>query len=103
MADKKYILEINKMQYVSAIGETILVRISKESSEKDIEVNVLAEIDGENIIMGKPNLNKKIKFSLGEAKKQKKVVKDFFRAKSRYHRKVGFRPVSVEFNLEEVK
>ncbi|MFW5702617.1 MAG: 50S ribosomal protein L21 [Candidatus Dojkabacteria bacterium] len=102
-APKTAILEINNMQYVVAEGETISTRIATNLTDKDLRVNLLAIIDGENFEYGKPYLKQKVEFSLGNIIKGEKVTTNKFKAKSRYRKKTGFRPRFVEFTLNSIK
>lgn len=100
--DKLGILEINKMQYVIKEGQTITVRISPTAKAKDVDVKLLGLIEGDSFEYGTPYLDNKLKFELGEVVKGPKVIKSTYKAKTRYRRKVGFRPKYVEFNLVEI-
>lgn len=102
-APRTAVLEINNMQYVVAEGETVATRISPDANSKDIEVNLLALIDGDKFDYGKPYLKQKVEFELGEVVKGKKVTTNIFKAKSRYRRRRGFRPKYVEFTLKAIK
>lgn len=92
------LLEINNMQYASKVGETIEVRVGANDTAEAV-VNLLGVVDGDKFEYGKPYLTNKLSFEFGEAVKQDKVTTAKFKAKSRYRRKTGARPVSVQFTL----
>lgn len=97
---KTAIVAINNMQYVVKEGETIHTRIALQS--KDVEVKLLALIDGETFTYGKPYLENKIDFELGEVVLGEKVTAFRYKSKARHRRKVGFRQKFVEFKLNSV-
>jgi len=102
IATKLAILEINNMQYIVAEGETITCRIDLDPTATP-EVNLLGLVFGSEFTYGTPYLTNKVDFKLGEIVKGDKVITAKFKAKSRYRRKVGFRPHYIEFTLNSIK
>lgn len=99
---KTVIVAINKMQYVVKEGETIKTRIGLDSQAEDVEVKLLAVVDGENFTYGTPYLANKLNFELGGVVLGEKVTAFKYKSKARYRRKVGFRQKFVEFKLNSV-
>jgi ribosomal protein L21 len=97
------VLAINNMQYIVKEGETIATRISLDSKNSDVDVKLLALLDGDKLEYGKPHIDKKVDFELGKVKSGEKVTTAKFKSKSRYRRRKGFRKKFVEFTLNQVK
>jgi len=100
MMDKKYaVVKISGMQYKIKKGDEILVnRITGTP-----QVDVLLYVEGEKIKIGKPFLKDVVikTKNLGDEKGEKiDVIK--FKAKSRYRRKIGFRPQYTRLLIEEI-
>ena len=87
-------------QYRVSEGQEIL--ISKLSEDSKPEVLLIAE-DGK-VKVGKPVLKEaKVKIKvLAEEEKGEKLHIYKFKAKSRYHRKTGFRPVYSRILIEKI-
>lgn len=88
---KYAVIEIKGSQYKVARGDEILV--DKLGSEKP-EAQVLLLVDAEKVKVGKPHL-KDVKLKLeviNDEVKGKKISVMKYKAKSRYRRKIGFRP-----------
>ena len=98
---KQAIIRLNKNQYQISEGEEILV--DKLINDKP-EIEVLYFNDGKNVKVGTPVLNDaKVKFEILEPEaKGKKLYVRKFRAKSRYRRKIGFRPVYSKIKIVSI-
>lgn len=99
---KKYaVVKIKGTQYRVSEGDEILVgKLNKEEPKAE----VLLTVDGEKVSVGKP-LVKGAKVSLkvlAEEEKGKKLYVQKFKAKSRYRRKMGFRPVYSRLLVEKI-
>ncbi len=83
------------------MGDEILV--GKLGDEKP-EAEVLLLVDGEKTKIGKPILkNVKVKLKVLEKEvKGKKLHVQTFKAKSRYRRKIGFRPIFTKLLVEKI-
>lgn len=82
-------------QYKTSVGETIVV--DKLNAEKDSSIflnEVLLSVSGESILIGKPFIEgAKIKATIVDQKKGEKLRVSKFKAKARYRRTMGFRPL----------
>jgi large subunit ribosomal protein L21 len=97
---KYAIIRLQGHQYKVSEGEEILV--DKLTGKAEAEVLLL--VADKKISVGKPVL-KDAKVNLkvvGEAEKGKKIEIMKFRAKSRYRRKMGFRPIFSRILVEKI-
>jgi len=98
---KYAVIRIKSHQYKVSEGEEILVDyLGQEKPESE----VLLISDGENVLVGKPivkNAKLKIKILKQEEKGQKIEIYKF-KAKSRYRRHTGFRPVYSRLLIEKI-
>jgi len=98
---KYAVIRIKSHQYKVSEGEEILVDyLGQEKPEPE----VLLISDGENVLVGKPivkNAKLKIKILKQEEKGQKIEIYKF-KAKSRYRRHTGFRPVYSRLLIEKI-
>lgn len=98
---KYAVIKIKGTQYKVFEGEEILV--DKLGTEKP-KVEVLLLVDKDKVKVGKPVLeNAKIKVKvLNKEEKGKKLTILKYRAKSRYRKKRGFRPVFTRLLVEQI-
>ena len=90
-------------QYKVSAGETL--SISKIESDKDKVIfdDVLLTVDGESVKLGKPNLKGvTVSAKLIEDKKGEKIRVMKFKAKSRYRKTIGFRPLLSVVQIEKI-
>ncbi len=102
MMDKYAIVKIKGKQHVVAEGQEFLV--DKLDSEK-IEMDVLLVVDKGKFRLGKPHVKGailKIKV-INKEEKGKKIDIRKFKAKSRYRKRIGFRPVYTRLLVEKIK
>ena len=95
---KYAVISIKDNQYKVEEGEELLI---DKIDKKELKPEVLLFVDDDDVQIGEPGL-KKIKLELehlGDEKGKKLHVRKF-RAKSRYRRKIGFRP---EYSKIKVK
>lgn len=94
------VIRINRKQYKVTQGEEILVN---KLSENKMGSEVLLYVDDDKVTIGTPNV-KNIKVTtkvLGEEKGEKvKTLK--YKAKSRYRRRMGFRPQYTRLLIEKI-
>jgi large subunit ribosomal protein L21 len=98
---KYAVIEIKGQQFKVSQGDEILVgKLNKEKPE----ARVLLVVDGEKIKIGKPVVkNAKVELKVvNEEEKGKKLYVYKFKAKSRYRRKMGFRPVYSRLLVEKI-
>ena len=98
---KYAVIKIKGQQHRVSEGDEILV--GKLETDKP-EVRVLLVADGKNVKVGKPEVkDAKIKIKvLEEEEKGKKLYVQTFKAKSRYRRKLGFRPTFSRLLIEKI-
>jgi len=98
---KYAVISLNGRQYKVSEGEEILVDLITGSKA---EANTLLLVDGDKVSVGKPELkDAKIKFKVVSAlEKGEKVEIVKYRAKSRYRRKMGFRPQVTRLLVEKI-
>lgn len=95
------IVRIKNTQYKVSKGDEVLV--GKLNDEK-VEPEVLLYSENDKVEVGKPLLKKrnvKIKVLEGEVKGDKLHVFTF-KSKSRYRRKIGFRPKYTKIRVEKL-
>src|SRR3989304_7847071 len=95
------VIRLNSRQYKVSEKEEILVGLT---SDEKPEAETLLLVDEDKVSVGKPTLkDAKIKFkvvSAMEKGEQVNIVK--FKAKSRYRRKMGFRPQETRLLVEKI-
>jgi large subunit ribosomal protein L21 len=99
-AMKRLVIRINGKQYEVAEGEELLI---DRTLEKNIDPDVLLVFDDDLVKVGKPLVNKaRVELEvLGEIKGEKiEVMK--YKAKSRYRRRYGFRPLFTKVLVKSV-
>ena len=98
---KYAVIEINRNQYRVEEGQEIFVDRLKD---KKIDPDVLLFVDKSKVKIGKPvvkGVKVKIKI-LEDIVKGKKIHVQTFKAKSRYRRKIGFRPLYTKLLIEKI-
>ena len=98
---KYAVIRLNGKQYKVAQGEEILVDLIKVKKPK---VDVLLVAEGDKVKIGNPTLSESlVKVNITEDEvKGKKLHVYKFKAKSRYRRKMGFRPKHSKILLEKI-
>ena len=98
---KYAIVKIKGQQYKVSEGDEILV--DKLGTDKP-DVKVFLVVDEKSVKIGKPEVKgAKIKMKILEAEeKGKKLYVQTFKAKSRYRRKIGFRPIYSRLLVEKI-
>jgi len=98
---KYAVINLNGRQYRVSEGEEILVDLISGSKA---EAKTLLLVDADKVSVGKPDLkDAKIKLKVVAAmEKGEKVEIVKFRAKSRYRRKIGFRPQATRLLIEKI-
>ena len=98
---KYAVINLNGRQYRVSEGEEILVDLISGSKA---EAKTLLLVDADKVSVGKPDLkDAKIKLKVVAAmEKGEKVEIVKFRAKSRYRRKMGFRPQATRLLIEKI-
>jgi large subunit ribosomal protein L21 len=95
---KYAVIKVNGNQYKVSENEELLI----DKLVGKPEAEVLLMVDGDSVSVGKPTLstlNVQLKV-LAEEEKGKKLVIQKYKAKSRYRRKTGFRPVYTRVLVE---
>ncbi len=98
---KYAIVKIKGQQYKVSEGDEILV--DKLGADKP-DVKVFLVVDKKGVKIGKPEVKgAKVKIKILEAEeKGKKLYVQTFKAKSRYRRKIGFRPIYSRLLVEKI-
>ncbi len=98
---KYAVVKIKGQQYRVSEGDEILV--DKLGTDKP-EIKVFLVVDEKNVKIGTPEVkDAKIKIKiLEEEEKGKKLYVQTFKAKSRYRRKIGFRPLYSRLLIEKI-
>ena len=99
--DSYLVIRVNKKQYLLTEGEEFL--LDKMLAEKPV-AEVMLYKSGDQLFVGKP-VTDKVKASLKVIEKEEKgdkvkVLK--YKSKSRYRRRMGFRPVYTRVLLEKI-
>lgn len=92
-------------QYRVSAGD--IVELDKivlgENENKILFEDVLLAVNGDNISIGKPNVSGvSVEAKLVENKKGDKIKVSKFKAKSRYRRTIGFRPMITVVQIEKI-
>ena len=99
--NKFAIIKLGNSQYKVREGDEFVVNLVKNAKP---EAEILLISDDENIKIGKPSLtSSKIDLKvLQEQKKGKKLQVQKYKAKSRYRKKIGFRPLLTVLRVEKI-
>jgi len=98
---KYAIIRMKGQQYKVSEGDEILV---DKLTDKNPEAEVLLLVEDGKVKIGKPKVKgAKVKLKvLAEEEKGKKLYVQKFKAKSRYRRKMGFRPLYTRLLIEKI-
>ena len=98
--DKYAIIKIGGTQYKVSEGDELIV--DKLNGKPSLEV--LLFVSKNNVKIGKPALKDvKVKFKIiQDVFAGKKIYVQKFKAKSRYRRKIGFRPLYSKILIEKI-
>ena len=97
---KYAIIKIAGHQYKVTEGETLLVDHLKDEK---VTPEVLLVADGEKVSVGKPTLEKaKVAIKLMGEEKGLKIDVYKFKAKSRYRKHIGFRPLYTKLEIGKI-
>jgi len=98
---KYAVIRIKGNQFKVSEGEEILI---DKIIDKTVEPEVLLYVDGKKAKVGNPVVKKaKVKIKILEKElKGKKIHVQTFKAKSRYRRKKGFRPIYSKIMIEKL-
>ena len=99
---KYAVIKTKGQQFKVSVGDEILV--GKLSEKEKPELEVLLVSDGEKVKVGKPIVKGAlVKVKIVEREeKGKKLHVETFKAKSRYRKKKGFRPVHTRLLIEKI-
>jgi len=96
---KYAIIRLKGKQYKAVEGKEILVN----GSEKDYQAMVLLFVNDEKVLIGKPTVEgAKVSLKFIESAKGKKIRVLKYKAKSRYRKKMGFRPIYSRLSVEKI-
>lgn len=99
------VIKIGGKQYKISEGETLEIdKIDKKPGEEIEFPQVLLLVDGNNIQIGQPNLSEvKVTAKVLEQIKGEKIRVARFKAKVRYRRVKGFRPLITRVKIEKIE
>ena len=98
---QKYaVIRIKGRQYKVEEGEELLV---DKLLDKKAAPEVLLIVDGKKVTLGKPVIkDAKVKIKILEEEKGKKIQVQKYKAKSRYRKKIGFRPIYTKLLIQSI-
>jgi large subunit ribosomal protein L21 len=98
---KYAVVKINGVQYKVSEGDEILV---DKSHDKNVPCEVLLVVDKDKFMLGKPFVaGAKVAFKiLASEEKGKKIKILKYKAKSRYRKRLGFRPKYTRLLVEKI-
>lgn len=102
---KQAVISFGGHQYIVSPGDVILVqRKGLQKGERVVFDKVISILTEDQTKVGKPYLrNVVVEGEVLERKKGKKIRVARFRAKSRYRKVRGFRPVFCEIKINKIK
>jgi len=90
-------------QYLVSEGDEVLIEKINTEKGKPVEFDrVILTVQDEKVVVGKPYLKAKIKANVTEETKSKKIRVFKYKAKSRYRKKIGFRPSYSRIVIEKI-
>ena len=96
---KYAVIKTQGRQYKVAEGDEILV----DKVTGDIKIETLMFVNEDEVKLGKPIIEKAvIKAKVIEELKGDKLYVQKYKAKSRYRKKIGFRPVFTKIKIEKI-
>jgi len=98
---KYAVIRIKGNQFkVSEEDELLVDKLGKDA----LKAEVLLLVDGDNVKVGKPKVSgAKVKLKvLVQEEKGKKLYIQKYKAKSRYRKKMGFRPIYTRLLIEKI-
>lgn len=97
---KYAVIRIQGQQFRVTEGEEILVG---KLGEKEAEAEVLLLVDDDQVMVGQPVVDKaRVKVKVLGEEKGGKIYVQKYKAKSRYRRKLGFRPQYSRVLIEKI-
>lgn len=95
------VVKIEKVQHLVSAGDELLVDYL---GGKEPKIEVLLKVSNGKLELGTPTLkNPTLKLEVLEEKiKGKKILIQKFKAKSRYRRRMGFRPLYTKVLVKEI-
>lgn len=101
---KYAIIKTGGKQYLVRENDEIVVDYLKEKSGKKVNFETLAcwEEEGKNLKIGQPTLEEKVEGKIIENLKGEKIRVARFKAKVRYRRTKGFRPLLSKVKIVKI-
>ena len=97
------VIETGGKQYlVAAKDKLVIEKLEGKAGDTVVFDKVLAKIDGQSVILGKPYLTTHVSGKIVEQGKGEKLVIFKYRAKSRYRRKTGHRQQQTIVEIESI-
>lgn len=101
---KQAVIATGGKQYLVAPGQTVSVeRLPEQEGETVVFDQVLAVVDGEQTVVGKPQVKEaKVTGKVVSQYRTKKVIVEKFKSKKRYHRFGTHRQDQTEVIIESI-
>lgn len=97
---KYAVIKLIGHQYQVSEGDTILVDHIKDTK---VEPEILLVVDGDKVIVGKPTVEKaKVAIKVVGDEKGQKLDIYKYKAKSRYRKHTGFRPLYTKLEIDKI-
>ncbi|MEX0616559.1 MAG: 50S ribosomal protein L21 [Candidatus Woykebacteria bacterium] len=91
-------------QYIASEGDTITVEKINTEKGKPVEFDrVLLSVDGDKVEIGKPHLKAKVKATVDDHIKDKKIRVFKYKAKTGYHKTQGHRQELTSVKIEKIE
>lgn len=101
---KQAVIAAGGKQYSVVEGQIVPLRLSKDTSERIEFDAVLSLCTDERQLVGTPHIEgAKVVGTIVRRAKGRKVVAETYKAKSNYHRKVGFRPLITYVQINSIQ
>lgn len=101
---KQAVIEADGKQYNVVEGQIVPLRLSKDANERVEFDTVLSLFTDEKQLVGTPYIEgAKVVGTIMRRAKGKKIVIETYKAKSNYHRKLGFRPFITYVQINTIQ
>lgn len=99
---KMAVVKTGGKQYLVKANDELVVEKLSGNPKDTVELETLALLDEKGVELGVPSLSKPVKATIIETAKGEKVRIARFKAKARYRRVKGFRPMLTKIKINEI-
>ena len=99
---KMAVVKTGGKQYLVKANDELVVEKLSGNPKDTVELETLALLDEKGVELGAPSLSKPVKATIIETAKGEKVRIARFKAKARYRRVKGFRPMLTKIKINEI-